>query len=53
MNQTAKRNRQRTLRHATPERVRELLHAYHHRDDPTTTPPARPTPRARALAPGV
>jgi hypothetical protein len=31
MDQAGRRNRQRTLRHAAPERVRELLHAYRRR----------------------
>jgi hypothetical protein len=31
MDQTGRKTRQRTLRHAAPERVRELLHAYRRR----------------------
>jgi hypothetical protein len=45
MNQAGQRNRPRTLRHAAPERVREMLHAYRRRatrDAPRTGADSKP-----------
>jgi hypothetical protein len=40
MNQPGQSKRQRALRHAAPERVREVLHAYRRRAGAHATPPA-------------
>ena len=41
MDQAGQRTRQRTLRNAAPERVRELLHAYRRRADRDLPPSSR------------
>jgi hypothetical protein len=45
------RNRERTLRHAAPERVRELLHAYRRRADRDRPAPRRGVGERRAPEP--
>lgn len=54
MDQAGPRNRQRALRHAAPERVRELLEAYRRRaarDVPTVRHSRRNAPRRSRPAP--
>jgi hypothetical protein len=54
MDRAAERKRQRALRHAAPERVRELLEAYRRRaarDVPTVLHAGRSTPRRSRPAP--